>query len=154
MSRRLLYALSVVVALVAATAASAGPNGSDEGTMCVQNTQLNAGNETTGSNSTATGHAQIKVRNDGTIEWKVFVLNPDEETFTAGHVHIAPAGIAGPVVLPLHSGGTTTVRQIRDSGESSTAGALGEAICANPSAYYVNYHTTAFPGGAIRGQLG
>jgi len=154
MSRRLLYALSVVVALVAATAASAGPNGSDEGTMCVQNTQLNAGNETTGSNSTATGHAQIKVRNDGTIEWKVFVLNPDAETFIAGHVHIAPAGIAGPVVLPLHSGGTTTDRQIRDSGESSTAGALGEAICANPSAYYVNYHTTAFSGGAIRGQLG
>jgi hypothetical protein len=154
MSRRLLYALSIVAALVAATTASAGPNGSEEGTMCVGNTQLSAGNETTGSTSTATGHAQIKVRNDGTIEWNVFVLNPDAETFTAGHIHIAPAGVAGPVVLPLHSGGTTTDRQIRDSGESSTAGALGEAICANPSAYYVNYHTTAFPGGAIRGQLG
>jgi hypothetical protein len=44
MSRRLLYALSIVAALVAATTASAGPNGSDEGTMCVRNTQLSAGN--------------------------------------------------------------------------------------------------------------
>ena len=122
--------------------------------MCVQNTQLAAENETTGSTSTATGHAQIKVRNDGTIEWNVFVLNPDGENFIAGHVHRAPAGVPGPVVLPLHTTGPTTDQQIRDTGESATAGTLGEAICANPSNYYVNYHTTPFPGGAIRGQLG
>src|SRR6266498_3104800 len=146
MSRRLLYVLSVVAALVAATTASAGPSGSDEGTMCVQNTQLGAENETTGSISTATGHAQIKVRNDGTIEWKVFVLNPDQETFVAGHIHLAPAGVAGPVVLPLHTSGTTTDVQIRDSAEASGMSTLGAAICANPEAYYVNYHTTAFPG--------
>ena len=133
---------------------NAQPGGGDQGTMCVHNTRLVAANETTGSISTAKGHAQIKVRNDGTIEWKVFVLNRNAETFIAGHVHIAPAGVAGPVVLPLHLTGSTTARLIRDRGESSTAGALGAAICANPSHYYVNYHTTAFPGGAIRGQLG
>ena len=33
------------------------------------------------------------------------------------------------------------------------AGTTGAALCANPAAYYVNYHTTAFAGGAIRGQL-
>jgi len=122
--------------------------------MCVQNTQLAAANETTGSTSTATGHAQIKVLNDGTIEWKVFVLNPDGETFVAGHVHRSPAGVPGAVVLPLHTSGPTADPQIRDTGESTAAGTLGEAICADPSNYYVNYHTTAFPGGAIRGQLG
>jgi CHRD domain len=26
-------------------------------------------------------------------------------------------------------------------------------ICDNPGAFYVNYHTTGFPDGAIRGQL-
>jgi hypothetical protein len=154
MTRYLLYGVSVVAALVLVTAASAGPNGSDEGTMCVLNTQLSAANETTGSTSTATGHAQIKVRNNGTIEWNVFVLNPDAETFVAGHIHRAPAGVAGPVVQPLHTSGATDDRQIRDTSETSTAGGLGAAICADPSAYYVNYHTTAFPGGAIRGQLG
>jgi hypothetical protein len=153
MTRRFLYVVSVVAALVAVSAASAGPNGSNDGTMCVLNTQLSAADETTGSTSTASGHAQIKVRNDGTIEWNVFVLNPDAETFVAGHIHRAPAGVAGPVVQPTHMSGATTDMQIRDTGEASPAG-LGEAICADPSAYYVNYHTTAFPGGAIRGQLG
>jgi hypothetical protein len=154
MSRGLLYVLSVVAALIAVTTALAGPNGSDEGTMCVQNTQLVVGEETTGSTSTATGHVQIKVRNDGTIEWNVFVLNPDGETFVAGHIHSGAVGVAGPVVQTLHTSGSTTDGQIRDTGETSTAGTLGAAICADPSAYYVNYHTTAFPGGAIRGQLG
>jgi CHRD domain len=34
------------------------------------------------------------------------------------------------------------------------AASLAAAICAHPEDYYVNYHTTAFPGGAIRGQQG
>ena len=153
MRRSVLWLTALLLALIAVTSAAAGPNGSDDGTMCVFNTRLLAANETTGSTSTASGHAQIKVRNDGTIEWDVFVLNPDGETFVAGHIHRAPAGVAGPVVPPLHMSGATSDMQIRDTGEASNA-ALGEAICANPAAYYVNYHTTAFPGGAIRGQLG
>jgi hypothetical protein len=156
MQRRSLIAatLLVLAALAAVGPAGAKPGGSDQGTMCVHNTRLAAANETTGSTSTARGHAQIKVRNDGAIEWKVFVLNRAGETFTAGHVHLGPAGVAGAVVLPLHTGAATTARHIRDRGESSTSGTLGAAICANPSNYYVNYHTTVFPGGAIRGQLG
>jgi len=39
------------------------------------------------------------------------------------------------------------------SGEVSNP-ALGAAICANPSGYYVNYRSTEFPAGATRGQLG
>src|SRR5919197_589159 len=151
MRRSVLWLTALLLALIAVTSAAAGPNGSDDGTMCVFNTRLLAANETTGSTSTASGHAQIKVRNDGTIEWKVFVLNPDAETFVAGHIHIGPVNVAGPVVQTLHMSGATTDMQIIDTGEASNA-ALGEAICANPAAYYVNYHTTAFPGGAIRGQ--
>jgi hypothetical protein len=153
MRRLSLGAAMLLLALATVAPAFAGPNGSDEGTMCVFNTRLLAENETTGSTSAASGHAQIKVRNDGTIEWNVFVLNPNGETFVAGHIHIGPAGVAGPVVQTLHTSGATTDMQILDTGEAANA-TLGAAICANPSAYYVNYHTTAFPGGAVRGQLG
>jgi hypothetical protein len=146
----LLFALATF-AFPAATAA--GPHGSDQATMCVFITQLRAENEVPGSTSPATGATQIKVRNDGTIEFKTHILNPDNETFIAGHIHFAPAGVAGPVVQSLFVDGPTSDRQIRQSGEVSNP-ALGAAICANPSAYYVNYHSTTFPAGATRGQLG
>jgi hypothetical protein len=139
-----------LVAVVAGGAAMA----KHSGVTCVLNTQLNANNETTGSTSTATGHAQVKVWNDGTITFKTQIFNPNQETFVAGHVHQAPVGLAGAVVVPLFGGPATTASHIKQSGIATpNAGTTGVALCQNPSAYYVNYHTTAFPGGAIRGQL-
>jgi CHRD domain len=128
----------------------------DLGVMCVLHAKLAATNETTGSTSTAKGRTLIKVGNDGTIEFKTHIKNRDHETFVAGHVHQAPVGVAGPVVVPLFVAPTppTSARHIKQSGVvTPNAGTTGAALCQNPSAYYVNYHTTAFPGGAIRGQL-
>ena len=129
---------------------------SDLGVMCVLHAKLAAKNETTGSTSTAKGHTLIKVRNDGTIEFKTQINNKNHETFVAGHIHLAPVGVAGPVVVPLFVAPAppTNARHIKQSGMATpNAGTTGAALCQNPSAYYVNYHTTAFPGGAIRGQL-
>jgi hypothetical protein len=152
-----LFALVAIVAglaaLVVGAPAVAGPNGSDEATACVFTTQLRAENEVPTSNSNAFGYSQIKVRNDGTIEYKTLIVNPENETFFAGHIHLAPAGSPGAVVQSLLFPGPNSDREIMDSGEVSNP-ALGEAICADPSAYYVNYHTTAHPTGAVRGQLG
>jgi hypothetical protein len=123
--------------------------------MCVLNTQLSAKNETTGSTSTATGHAQIKVWRDGSITYKTQVMNPNHETFVAGHIHQAAVGVAGAIVVPLFGGSTTSQAHIKLSGTATpNAGVTGAAICQTPSAYYVNFHTTAYPAGAIRGQLG
>ena len=129
---------------------------SDLGVMCVLHAKLAAKNETTGSTSTAKGRTLIKVGNDGTIEFKTRINNRDNETFVAGHVHQAPVGVAGPVVVPLFVAPTppTSARHIKQRGVATpNAGTTGAALCQNRSAYYVNYHTTAFPGGAIRGQL-
>ena len=153
--RRLIFSLVAVCAAVVLTGSAAtAKNG--KGVMCVLHAKLAAKNETTGSTSTAKGHTLIKVRQDGTIEFKTQILNRGHETFFAGHIHQAPVGVAGPIVVPLYGppAPSTSARHIKQSGVATpSAGTTGAALCANPSAYYVNYHTTAFPGGAIRGQL-
>lgn len=68
---------------------------------------------------------------------------------TAAHIHVAPAGVAGPVVVPLSP---------PTSGSSSgcVSGVdpdLIKNIIQHPEEYYVNVHNAEFPGGAIRGQL-
>jgi hypothetical protein len=72
-------------------------------------------------------------------------------TVTAAHIHVAPAGVAGPVVVPLFSGSF--------SGTDSASACVSAdrdlvlAIIQNPENYYVNIHSTVFPAGAVRGQL-
>ncbi len=67
---------------------------------------------------------------------------------TAAHIHVAPAGSPGPVVIPLPptnaTGGSGCVTADRD---------LIVAIVRNPAAYYFNVHNAEFPPGALRGQL-
>jgi len=150
--RRLTFSFAILAVLaIGAPGAASAKHG---GTMCVLNTQLSAKNETTGSTSTATGHAQIKVWNDGTITFMAQIFNPSHETFVAGHIHQAPVGVAGSIVVPLFAGPATTQSHIVLSGVATpNAGTTGAALCSNTSAYYVNFHTTACPAGAIRGQL-
>src|SRR5204863_4778558 len=153
--RRLILGVAAACAIVALTASGA-PAKNGNGVMCVLHARLTATSETTGSTSTAKGHTQIKVRANGTIEFKTHILNKNGETFVAGHIHLAPVGVAGPVVVPLFVSPSpaTTARHIKQSGVATpNAGTTGAILCQNPTAYYVNYHTTAFPGGAIRGQL-
>jgi hypothetical protein len=153
--RRLIFCL-VAACAVAAPIAGVAPAKDGRGTLCVLHAKLAAKNETTGSTSTAKGHTLIKVRQGGTIEFKTQINNKNHETFIAGHIHQAPIGVAGQVVVPLFVAPTppTSARHIKQSGVATTnAGTTGGNLCQNPSAYYVNYHTTAFAGGAIRGQL-
>jgi CHRD domain-containing protein len=146
--------ICLVVACIAAIGAADRASAKHGGVTCVLSTQLSAKNETTGSTSTATGHTQIKVWNDGTITFKTQIFNPNHETFFAGHIHQAPVGIAGGIVVPLFGGPATTDSHLKLGGTATpNAGTTGAAICQNPSGYYVNFHTTAFAAGAIRGQL-
>lgn len=70
------------------------------------------------------------------------------ETATAAHIHVAPEGVPGPVVVPL----TPPNRVSKDC--VTVDDDLLAAIVASPADYYVNVHNEDFQDGAIRGQLG
>jgi CHRD domain len=67
------------------------------------------------------------------------------------HIHSGASGINGPIVVPFVPpfGGNPGT----SSACVSAAAATIAAIRADPAKFYVNVHTTAFPAGAIRGQL-
>jgi hypothetical protein len=71
------------------------------------------------------------------------------EPATAAHIHQAPVGVAGPVVVPLDppTNGTSS------GCVSGVDHALIQNIIQHPEEYYVNVHNADFPNGAIRGQL-
>ena len=70
------------------------------------------------------------------------------EPLTAAHIHVAPAGSPGPVVIP-----TPITSGTGGSGCVTADGELVKAITKDPGAYYFNVHNTPYPGGALRGQL-
>jgi hypothetical protein len=87
----------------------------------------------------------------GTVEFTL-VANNLPGTPVAAHIHIAPRGTAGPVVQSLAPTPGEENGVIKKG--SFTNPALVAAMQANPSAYYVNVHSTVCPSGVIRGQLG
>jgi hypothetical protein len=66
------------------------------------------------------------------------------------HIHNAAAGVNGAIVVPLTAPDATG----HSSGCVSVDRELVKDIAKHPENYYVNVHTTDFPSGALRGQLG
>lgn len=94
------------------------------------------------------GSAEVTV-NPGTGEVCYTLTVTNIAPALAAHIHVGAAGVAGPVVVPLlaPSGGSSS-----DCVEVDRELAL--ALVQSPENYYVNVHNSAFPAGAVRGQLG
>lgn len=103
----------------------------------------------------------------------VLTINPGQEevcwsfgaiTLTAGdalpvaaHIHIAPEGIAGPIVVDIFGGAAAAPAPT--SYPTATTCVHGDrdvlaAILRDPGAYYINLHNAQHPGGVMRAQLG
>jgi hypothetical protein len=72
-------------------------------------------------------------------------------TPTAAHIHHGAVGVNGPIVVALTAPSDGNGSSI---GCVTVDGTLLKDIMQHPEDYYVNVHTTEYPGGAIRGQLG
>jgi hypothetical protein len=149
------YVALVVLGLAALVfAATAGANHPGGGGVKISGPEMTGAQECNGAGVCGLGDpdgsgaffARINI-GQGELCYTLTVANIDPAT--AAHVHIAPAGIAGPVVIPLAA-----------PTSGSSAGCITgvdrdllKAIVQNPEAYYVNVHNTAYPGGAVRDQL-
>jgi hypothetical protein len=136
-----LLALPVAVIAIASSPAVAGGQ--------PFTTALSGANEVSGTgvpgvgDPDASGTAKLTInRGQGTICWSIDVENIS--SFAAAHIHNAPAGANGPIVVHLDEG----------SGCEEVGTELAKTIAKNPANYYVNVHSSEFPAGAVRGQLG
>jgi hypothetical protein len=100
----------------------------------------------------ATGTARIWIiPARDVVCWELSWADVDGDVVGA-HIHgPADTAHAAPVLVPLSvdpASGCVTL-EANEDGVS-----LADTIAADPSMYYVNVHSTVFPGGAIRAQLG
>ena len=96
-----------------------------------------------------TGEATVRLRRgQGQVCYSLEVQNITLPSVGA-HIHHGGAGESGPIVVPLRQPGANG----QSSGCATVSRAIVSQILANRSDYYVNVHTTDFPGGAVRGQL-
>jgi hypothetical protein len=148
--RRRALAAAITVALALGLTALVAPGAAAGGRATLLAASLTGAREVPGpGDPDGSGRAIVKLSGDQAcflLKWSRIGAP------VASHIHAAPRGAAGPVVLPFFQG------QLPDTlnavaGCAPADPALVDAIVANPRDYYVNIHTGEFPGGAIRGQL-
>jgi hypothetical protein len=146
--RKVLAAL-VVLTLAVAVAPALGDDGGRPFT-----TALTGAAEAPGPGDlNASGTASLTLNPGlGEVCFDLSWADIDGEVFAA-HIHVAPAGSPGPIVVPLFAGSFGGTGSFSDCVDADRD--LLRTIIKNPEAYYVNVHSRPnFPGGAIRGQLG
>jgi hypothetical protein len=128
---------------------------------------LSGGEEVPPVDTNARGLAKFQVSKDGdSIRYKLIVANI--ENVTQAHIHLAPAGVNGPVVVWLYPSappaqlipgsfngilaeGTITEADLVGLLAGEPLERLIEEMAAGNT--YVNVHTSQFPPGEIRGQI-
>lgn len=139
--RRALLSSLAVAALAAASLAA--PVAAAPGITA----SLSGANEVPPADPDGSGSATVKINTGkGLVCYELTVTGIG--TVIAAHIHNAPVGVNGPVVVPLSPPTSGS-----SSGCVEVVRSLAKAIASAPQDYYVNVHTQDYPAGAIRGQL-
>lgn len=139
--------------------------GCDKGTdgMEVFESVLSPQNEVPARSTAANGRAQY-VTDGTTVHYTIEV--DDITNITAAHIHSAAAGVNGPIRVFFYGSGSPnpggavsfTDKSILVSGSFNASNVTGVSFAdllnqmRNGTAY-TNVHTSAFPGGEMRGQI-
>lgn len=107
---------------------------------------LSGAQETPANASAGTGTASLSI-NPVTLELSGAVV-ASGLAGTASHIHEAPAGTAGPIILPLNAGGAGV--WVVPAGRFLTTSQFSSLLGGN---LYANVHSATYPGGEIRGQF-
>lgn len=109
---------------------------------------LNGAKEVAPGDEDGRGLAVVRVDAEAGEVCYLLMASRLDGSVVAAHIHKAPAGVNGPVVVPLTPPADGVVHAC-----AAVDPVLANDIAANAAGYYVNVHTTAFPAGAVRGQL-
>ena len=107
-------------------------------------TSLSGANEPDGGDPDGTGIAVVAI-NGTTVNYLITAQNLS--TITAAHIHRVSTSKVEIPLNPVFNNGVAI------GSVSNAAQSLIDEIVANPSAFYVNIHSSEKPGGAIRGSL-
>jgi hypothetical protein len=130
-------------------------------------THLTGAEEVPAADTRAQGQAMFQVSQDGTeISFKVNIANI--QNVRMAHIHLAPAGVNGPIVVWLRpdappfqtipgrfsgvyaEGTITEASLVGPLAGASLQDLIDEMRAGNT---YVNVHTDQYPGGEVRGQI-
>jgi hypothetical protein len=142
MLKHLTHAAIAAVAITAGSAAAAD---------FVFYANIDGTNEVPGNNSPALGFmagVYDDVANTFAFNWNITNNLIGTPSAPGAHIHNAPAGSTGPIVFNFASGAWNLTGSATWTGLSQ---AHIDALFA--SELYINFHTTAFPGGEVRGQI-
>ena len=143
--KSVLFAAALVAGSTAATQPAEG--GRKFTTELTGEAEVNAQGEPNKGDLDGTGTASVTI-NPGQqrVCWDIKVA--DISLPLRGHIHRAPAGQNGPIVVTFFEADAVDL-----SGCTDTTRDLALEIIKSPQSFYVNVHNAEFPAGALRGQL-
>jgi hypothetical protein len=150
MSKRL--TLAVAVAFVVASAAGAtialgqGGGGSND----TLTARLTGNNESPRGDTNGKGAAGVTISGNRVC---LAISYSDLSRVAAAHIHRGARGQNGPIVVDPKFTGGPGARGTLGRCVTPNPGTTAAQIRSNPGGFYVNVHSSEFPGGAIRGQL-
>jgi len=113
---------------------------------------INAAQEVPATPSTATGNA-VMLYDVGTNTFDLYIsISGFTNALSASHIHEAAAGVNGAVKVPFSLDNFAKTGTLL-SGTILRQPYLGDRLALLQNGAYVNFHSSQFPGGEVRGQL-